>query len=61
MRRRLLAILCCPDCKGDLELRVSEETPEEILEGTLCCNRCRIDYPIHEGIPDLLSRRSAPE
>ena len=61
MRRRLLSILCCPTCKGDLELQVSEETADEILEGVLRCSGCRIDYPIHEGIPDLLPRGTVPE
>ena len=60
MRRRLLPVLCCPVCKGDLELQVEQETEEEILEGTLRCSRCRIDYPIHEGIPDLLPRGAGP-
>ncbi len=61
MRRRLLSILCCPTCKGDLELQVVEESGEEILEGTLRCNGCRVDYPIHEGIPDLLPRGTGPD
>ncbi len=56
MRRALLPILCCPVCKGDLELRVTEENEVEILEGGLYCAACRVDYPIQEGIPDLLPR-----
>lgn len=54
MRRKLLDILCCPVCKGDLTLAVAEENEKEILEGTLSCAKCRVDYPIHEGIPNLL-------
>ncbi|MDD1671640.1 MAG: methytransferase partner Trm112 [Methanomicrobiales archaeon] len=54
MRRTLLDILCCPVCKGDLALRVSEETEVEIVEGALWCDRCRVEYPITEGIPNLL-------
>jgi uncharacterized protein YbaR (Trm112 family) len=56
MRRKLLDILCCPVCKGDLELSVSEENEHEILEGVLACKKCGVDYPIHEGIPDLLPK-----
>ncbi len=49
-------ILCCPVCKGDLTLRVDAENDREILEGALNCAACSVDYPIHEGIPDLLPR-----
>jgi len=54
MRRKLLDILCCPVCKGDLALTVAEENELEILEGILLCARCNVEYPIHEGIPNLL-------
>ncbi len=47
-------ILCCPVCKGDLALRVDVEDEKEILEGNLHCSACSVDYPIHEGIPNLL-------
>ncbi|GAB6284217.1 MAG: methytransferase partner Trm112 [Methanoregula sp.] len=54
MKRKLMDILCCPVCKGDLELRVDAENEQEILEGGLLCAACNVDYPIHEGIPNLL-------
>lgn len=54
MRRSLMDILCCPVCKGDLSLRVDQEDEKEILEGNLHCASCSVDYPIHEGIPNLL-------
>jgi len=54
MRRALMDILCCPVCKGDLTLTVECEDEKEILEGNLHCNACRTDYPICEGIPNLL-------
>jgi len=54
MRRALMGILCCPVCKGDLALRVDTEDEKEILEGSLHCVTCNVDYPIHEGIPNLL-------
>ena len=56
MKRRLMDILCCPVCKGDLHLSVREENAMEILEGDLICGVCNVTYPIHEGIPDLLPR-----
>jgi uncharacterized protein YbaR (Trm112 family) len=54
MKRSLMDILCCPVCKGDLALHVDEENEKEILEGSLHCASCSVDYPIHEGIPNLL-------
>lgn len=53
MKRELMEILCCPVCKGDLELEVAREE-EEILEGTLTCKACNEAYPIEDGIPNLL-------
>ncbi|OPX64320.1 MULTISPECIES: methytransferase partner Trm112 [unclassified Methanoregula] len=54
MKRSLMDILCCPVCKGDLTLDVENENEKEVLEGKLRCAACRADYPIHEGIPNLL-------
>jgi len=54
MKRSLMNILCCPVCKGDLTLHVDAENEKEILEGELRCAACRLEYPIHEGIPNLL-------
>jgi uncharacterized protein len=54
MRRSLMDILCCPVCKGDLVLTVTEENEKEVLEGELRCATCSVDYPILEGIPNLL-------
>lgn len=54
MKRSLMDILCCPVCKGALSLRVDAEDAKEVLEGNLHCAVCRVDYPIHEGIPNLL-------
>jgi len=53
MKRDLMEILCCPVCKGDLELAVDVEK-DEILEGSLFCKTCNHRYEIKDGIPDLL-------
>jgi uncharacterized protein YbaR (Trm112 family) len=58
MRKKLLDILCCPVCKGDLLLIITEENNDEIVTGSLRCIRCSREYPIEEGIPDLLPRDS---
>jgi uncharacterized protein YbaR (Trm112 family) len=55
MKRKLMDILACPVCKGHpLELTVKKEDDKEILEGTLRCAKCRTDYPIEDGIPNML-------
>ena len=56
MKRPLMDILCCPVCKCSLVLRVDAEDEKEILEGNLHCATCSEDYPIDEGIPNLLPR-----
>ena len=47
-------ILCCPVCKGDLELKVTQENESEIVEGSLFCQACNVMYPIEDTIPNLL-------
>ncbi len=54
MRRSLLDILACPVCKGDLSLEVEEEDEEEVLKGKLICKNCGAEYPIEDGIPNML-------
>ncbi len=54
MKKDLVDILCCPVCKGDLELIIKKEDEKEILEGSLRCGKCDVDYPIENGIPNLL-------
>jgi uncharacterized protein len=50
----LLEILRCPLCRSELALAVAARDGEEIVRGTLTCAHCRVDYPIDDGIPDLL-------
>jgi uncharacterized protein YbaR (Trm112 family) len=54
MKEDLMDIICCPLDKHDLELEVTDRDDEEILEGTLTCTECGEDYPIEDGIPNLL-------
>ncbi len=44
--KELLEILACPVCKGDVKL-IEEESK-------LVCEKCKIDYPIVDGIPHML-------
>ncbi len=54
MRRKLLEILACPVCKSDLEAEVYEENEEEIISGKLKCKGCNAEFPIEDGIPNML-------
>jgi uncharacterized protein YbaR (Trm112 family) len=54
MRRDLMDILACPVDKGTLTLTVTSEDASEVLAGTLHCESCGEDYPIADGIPNLL-------
>jgi uncharacterized protein YbaR (Trm112 family) len=55
MRKDLMAILACPQCKDELGLEVGEEDPQsgEVLSGTLLCVTCGRAFRIVDGIPDL--------
>ncbi len=44
--KKLLAILVCPLCKAKLEM---EKTHKELI-----CNKCKLAYPIDDGIPVML-------
>ncbi|MGI0070707.1 MAG: methytransferase partner Trm112 [Thermoplasmata archaeon] len=54
MKPDLLEILRCPVCRGELALVTHRTDGTEIVEGTLTCAKCHVDYPISDGIPDLL-------
>ena len=49
---RLLEILVCPKCKGDLEYKENDQL--------LVCNKCRLKYPIREDIPIMLIDEAKP-
>jgi uncharacterized protein YbaR (Trm112 family) len=55
MKRELMAILACPQCKDGLSLDVQQEDQAsgEVLAGSLSCLTCGRAYMIVEGIPDL--------
>ena len=44
---KLLEILACPKCKGELEYKTA---PVEVL----ICNSCRLVYEVRDDIPIML-------
>ena len=52
MQMKLLEVLCCPKCQGELTCTIREsDADEEIISGTLRCLGCASLYPIKAGIP----------
>ncbi|MFD1634265.1 methytransferase partner Trm112 [Haloplanus ruber] len=54
MKESLMEILCDPLDKSELELEVEERDGEEIIEGRLIGTVTGEEYPIEDGIPNLL-------
>lgn len=54
MRRQLMDILVCPECRSELSLSVTEERDDEIVGGSLKCQSCGETYPIEDTIPNML-------
>jgi len=46
LARELLEILACPKCKGDIRLTENGDG--------LICEKCKLLYPIRDGIPVML-------
>ncbi|MEO0293332.1 MAG: Trm112 family protein [candidate division WOR-3 bacterium] len=46
IKKELLDILVCPKCKGSLRL---DEKKERLI-----CDKCKLAYPIEDGIPVML-------
>jgi len=65
LKTETIEILCCPVCRGDLELIATETVETEggatdVITGILRCGACGVDYPIAEGIPNLLPQEKKP-
>ena len=52
MKEKLLELLACPICGGDLLLvHVGTREEREIIEGLLSCKKCDREYKIVRGVP----------
>ncbi len=60
MRPRLLQLICCPGCRGDLTLAATRTVEDHIIEGELSCG-CGRTYAVTGGVPRLLPDMSADE
>lgn len=50
MEKKMLQILKCPQCLGNLELK-EEETNNNIQNGKLHCKHCDLNFLIKDGVP----------
>ena len=50
--KKLLDILVCPKCKGELDLSINEDS--------LNCKTCNLKYPIRSNIPVMLIDEALP-
>ena len=48
MKRKLLGILVCPECKSEL---ITASTGDDIIDGTLDCRQCDKQFLVSNGIP----------
>jgi ubiquinone/menaquinone biosynthesis C-methylase UbiE/uncharacterized protein YbaR (Trm112 family) len=59
LRLKLLDVLACPKCGGDLSCQpAATEASGEIREGTLSCEGCSGTYPIEAYIPRFVPREN---
>ena len=61
MKPKLLELLVCPGCKGDLSLRADQGSGDDILSGALTCDACRAVYPVVAGIPRFVAQDAYAE
>src|SRR5215510_6460591 len=54
MKPGLLKWLCCPVCRSELALAAARTDAEEVVEGSLGCNRCGQRYAIRDGVPRMI-------
>jgi hypothetical protein len=52
LSKELLDIIVCPKCKGSLILNETNNS--------LSCQKCKLRYPITNGIPELLLEKAEP-
>ena len=52
MKEKLLDLLACPSCGGDILLAyVSKYDEKEIIEAVLTCRKCSREYKVERGVP----------
>jgi SAM-dependent methyltransferase len=55
LKPRLLDLVVCPACGGQLLCQATSTLHDDVIAGQLVCSRCSTSYPIRRGIPRLLT------
>lgn len=59
MRPKLLDVLACPKCHGELDCTAFETAPDgDIVAGELKCRACATVFPVEAGIPRFVPREN---
>jgi SAM-dependent methyltransferase len=64
MKLSLIALLACPVCAGELKFAELDRDPRiqgDVENGTLVCAKCRLLYPIRDGVPRLRPPGDVPD
>lgn len=62
MKEKLLDLLACPTCGGDILLAyASKYEDHEIIEGVMSCKKCTREYKVVRGVPRFVDIRKIEE
>ncbi len=50
--KKLLEILACPKCKGDVRYSATKSG--------IICEKCKLIYPVNNGVPVMLIEEAKP-
>lgn len=54
MKKRIIKLMCCPKCKGDLKLIEKEADGGEVFEGMLECGDCGKSCEVTASVPRMI-------
>jgi SAM-dependent methyltransferase len=54
MKKWSLNLICCPVCRGKLDLKEAQEQDDEVITGVLNCPVCDRTFVIDGGVPRLV-------
>jgi uncharacterized protein len=57
MKEEFIGLMCCPACRGELEMKVEQRDGDDIIEGLLICRNCGAEYRIKDGIPYMIAEK----
>lgn len=54
MKKDMVDLLCCPNCKGELRLSIKIEKNGSVKKGSFICKNCGSIYQIRGDISDFI-------